>query len=60
MLEVMIIPGALIGFLLTWAAAEAAVQSTTPLSAAPVRYEPVADMPPLVVQRSPWRFFHIW
>jgi hypothetical protein len=59
MVEMLIIPGAIMLFLLTWAAAETAVITSTMRNAkqAP-RVEPVCDMSPLTGKRSAW--YAVW
>lgn len=58
MVELFIIPGAIMLFLLTWAAAETAVVQSTMRNQPKVRVEPLVDMSPLTGKRNPW--YAVW
>jgi hypothetical protein len=58
MVELLIMPGAIMLFLLTWAAAETAVFTTMRNQPAKPRVEPLVDMSPLTGKRNPW--YAVW
>ncbi len=58
MVEMLIIPGAIMLFLLTWASAETAVFTTMRNQPAKPRVEPLVDMSPLTGKRNPW--YSVW